>query len=190
MAIISLVTVAIYRFVKANLTAISVSQAAETERLELTGLIDYLQTQLEDLPARQPGVLLGTPGKVKGMPADELQWLCRAGQGVLTTSGPSQYRVTLALQPVTKTSGELEIGLRRQATNIDERNYNWLTLLRPAAGLEVRYYDERLNAWIERWNDVNLLPRLVRIRVWRTADGPPIEAVVPLPAARTQGVIQ
>ena len=64
---ITLVTVSVYRFVRANLRAISLSKDAAIERLELTGLIDFLQTQLVDLPPRQPGVLLGSPNKFKGL---------------------------------------------------------------------------------------------------------------------------
>ena len=60
---------------------------------------------------------------------------------MLTTSGADEYRVTLAIQPVSARSGELEVGLRRQVTTQEEKTYNWLPLLRPAAALEIRYFD-------------------------------------------------
>lgn len=185
-AIIALIASAIFQFVRTNLTAIAASQQAVASEQELHGFISFIQTQLEDLPMRQQGVLLGSPNKIRGQPADEMQWICRAGQGVLTSAGTNEYRVTLTLQPSTKSGDELEIGLRRQATNIDERNYNWLSLIKPAAGLEIRYYDDRINAYIERWTDINRRPSLVRVRMWRTADGQPIEAVLPVPSSRMQ----
>lgn len=185
-AILTLIILSIYQFVRTNLIAISTAQEMSATAKELDGFLHFVQTQLEDLPTRQQGVLLGSPNKIRGQPADEMQWICRAGHGVLTTAGSDEYRVTLALQPSTKSGTDLEIGLRRQATNIDERNYNWLSLIKPAAGLEIRYFDDRLNAWIERWTDINLRPRLVRIRVWRTADEQPAEAILPVPSARMQ----
>lgn len=188
-AIVSLITVSVYRFVQVNLRAIATSQEAEVDRLEINGLLNYVQAQLEDLPARQQGALLGNPKKFKNLASDELQWICRAGHGVLTTSAPAEYRVTLTIQPVEKSSSELEIGLRRQPTNVDERNYHWLPLMR-AAALEVRYFDGRLNAWIERWTDLNMRPSLVRVRVWKTAEDEPVESIIAVPSARMQNLVQ
>lgn len=188
--IISLLMVSIYRFVRSTLVAIRTSQATSNERQETAALIDYVRGELEDLPVRGQGVLLGNPGRYHDAASDELTWVCRAGYGVLTTDAPDEYRVTLAIQPVAQTSSQLEIGLRRQPTNVDEKKYNWLPLLRPAAALEVRYFDQRLNAWIDRWTDQALRPTLVRVRVWRTADEPPLEAVLPVPSARSQGAPQ
>jgi prepilin-type N-terminal cleavage/methylation domain-containing protein len=188
--IVSLLMVSVYRFVRATLVAIRTSQAMSNQRQELAALIDYIRGELEDLPARAQGALLGNPGRYHDAASDEMQWICRAGYGVLTTSAPDEYRVTLAIQPVAQSSSELEIGLRRQPTNLDEKNYHWLPLLRPAAALEIRYYDSRLNAWIDRWSDNSIRPTLVRVRVWRTADEPPLEAVMPVPSARSQGALQ
>jgi prepilin-type N-terminal cleavage/methylation domain-containing protein len=185
-AIITLITFSVYQFVRTSLGAIQVSQEMSAQDQELSGFINFIQTQLEDLPMRQQGVLLGSPNKIRGQPADEMQWICRAGHGVLTAAGTNEYRVTLTLQPSTKSGQELEIGLRRQPTNVDERNYNWLPLIKPAAGLEIRYWDDRLSAYIERWTDINKRPTLVRVRMWKTADSLPIEAVLPVPSARMQ----
>src|SRR5205823_6458257 len=96
-AIIGLMMVSVYRFVRANLVAIYTSAEIVAERQETTGLINFLQAQLEDLPMRQPGALLGKPAKFHDLAADEMTWLCRAGQGVLTTSAPDEYRVTLVI---------------------------------------------------------------------------------------------
>lgn len=187
--IISFLMFSVYRFVRANLLAIRVSSQLAAERESVSSLLDYLRSVLEDLPVRGQGQLLGNPGSFHNLASDEMTWVCRAGQGLLTANGPDEYRVTLAIQPVDKSSAELEIGLRRLAANIDEKNYNWLPLLRPAAALEIRYYDPRLNAWIERWSDTNLRPLMVRVRVWRKAEEPPLEAILPVPSARSQGVI-
>ena len=52
--------------------------------------------------------------------------------------------------------------------------------------MEIRYYDPRVNGYVERWNDQNARPSLVRIRVWRKPDDAPYEAVLSVPAANLQ----
>jgi prepilin-type N-terminal cleavage/methylation domain-containing protein len=140
-------------------------------------------------PAPQPlGVLSGTSHKYHDLPADEMEWVCPAGPGVLTTAAEDQYRVTLAIQNVKGKSNEYEIGLRRRTVETDEKNYNWLPLLRPAAALEIRYFEPRGKQWIDAWKEPILKPSLVRVRIWRAKDEPPTEVVIALPAARMQGI--
>src|SRR4051812_41870304 len=52
-AIITLITFSIYQFVRTNLTAIAVSQEISAQDQELSGFINFVQAQLEDLPMRQ-----------------------------------------------------------------------------------------------------------------------------------------
>jgi hypothetical protein len=134
------------------------------------------------------GVLSGTSHKYHDLAADEMGWVCSAGPGVLTTAGEDQYRVTLAIQNVKGKNNEYEIGLRRRTVESDESNYNWLPLLRPAAALEIRYFDPRGKQWIDAWNEPIFKPSLIRVRIWRTKDELPVEAVFALPAARMQGL--
>jgi hypothetical protein len=107
---------------------------------------------------------------------------------VLTTAAEDQYRVTLAIQNVKGKSNEYEIGLRRRTVETDEKNYNWLPLLRPAAALEIRYFEPRGKQWIDAWKEPILKPSLVRVRIWRAKDDAPTEVVIALPAARMQGL--
>ena len=34
-------------------------------------------------------------------------------------------------------------------------------------GLRIRYFDTRLNAWVERWTDTGTLPRLIELIIQR-----------------------
>src|SRR3954454_917193 len=77
---------AIFRFVKSCLLAIKLSTEATVAQQQMVGLISYLQLQLEDIPARQQSALLGTPHSYGDKPGDEMEWLCTAGHGVLTTA--------------------------------------------------------------------------------------------------------
>ncbi len=182
--IIVLLMTTLFRFVQANLRAIQLTSAVAGERQQIAGLIDFLLILLQELPTGTQGTLIGSGGKIRDRASDQMEWVCQAGQGLFTTAAPGEYRATLAIQPVDKSKPELEIGLRRRLSDTDEKNYNWLPLLRPAAALEIRYFDTRLNAWIERWTDQNVRPALVRVRIWRDAENPPHEAVLTVPSAR------
>lgn len=186
-AIIGIITLSLYRFVVSNLNAIRFSTEASHERQAITGLIDFLQTQLADLPTQGQGLLIGQPHKFHDLASDEMQWLCRPGLGLLTTAAPKgQYRVSLELKPVEKTSAELELGLRRRHVEGTEKDETWFPLMRPVAALEIRYYHPQLNAWVERWNDQARRPSLVRVTVTRHVDESPYEAVLTLPSTNLQ----
>lgn len=239
--VIALLMISVFRFVKSVLQAVRISTDVTLSKQEVTGLMNYLQVQLEDLPVQQampatgitgtgagtiqlsgqstfpplnsgtlklkggqPGLntatasmvgpamqlntLSGTQHKYGDHSADEMEWVCAAGQGTLTTSGEDQYRVVLAIQNVKGKSNEYEIGLRRRPIEADEKDYNWLPLLRPAAALEIRYFEPRGKQWIDAWKEPILKPSLVRVRVWRTKNDAPVEAIFALPAARMQGL--
>lgn len=185
-AIVSLLTISIYRFVVANLTALQISTEMSTERQTMVGLVNLIDAQLSDLPVQGQALLLGQPHKFHDLESDEMQWLCRAGQGLLTTAALGEYRVTLELKPVEKTSAELELGLRRRPVEGTEKDDTWISLMRPVVALEIRYFHPQLNAWVERWNDQNRRPSLVRISITRNLEEPPYEAVLTLPTANLQ----
>jgi prepilin-type N-terminal cleavage/methylation domain-containing protein len=185
-AIIGLLTISLYRFVAGNLNALRISTEISAERNLMVGLVNLIEAQLNALPAQGQGLLLGQPHKFHDLESDEMQWLCRAGQGLLTTAATGEYRVTLELRPVEKTSAELELILRRRPVEGTEKDDTWISLMRPVAALEIRYFHPQLNAWVERWNDQNRRPSLVRVAITRNVDEPPYEAVLSLPAANLQ----
>jgi prepilin-type N-terminal cleavage/methylation domain-containing protein len=185
-AIVGLLTMSIYRFVVANLTALQFSTEMSVERGMMTGLVNFVGGQLADIPAQGQGLLLGQPHKYHDLASDEMQWLCRPGAGILTDAATGQFRVTLELRPVTKTSAELELGIRRRPVDGTEKDETWVSLMRPVQALEIRYFHPQLNAWVDRWNDQNRRPSVVRISITRTLDEPPYEAVLPLPATNLQ----
>ena len=42
---------------------------------------------------------------------------------------------------------------------------DWIKLMDNVSGLEVAYFDARLNGWVDRWTDPRALPNLVRVRL-------------------------
>lgn len=186
--IMAMLVITLYSFVEANLRAITFSKEMNAERQSMASLVNYLQEQLGELPPRGQGVLLGTAHKYRDLASDEIEWVCGGGSGVLTTAAPNQYRVTLTIQPVEKNSTALEIGLRRRLIDADESNYQWVSLLKNVVALEIRYHDPRQQSqWLEKWRDPNARPSLVRVKIWRTMEEPPFEAVLNVPAANVQG---
>ena len=197
--IVALLTSVLFRFVSTNLQAMKDTTEMQDEREAVQAVVRFLQTQLADLPRRENSALLGNPFKIHEFSNDEIIWHAHAGQGVLTAAAPGEFRVTLTVQPVESKSDVLELGLRREPitaearTDVDffargsgQNKYNWVSLVRPMVGFEVRYFDPRLNAWLDRWTDQTTRPTLVRVRLWKNADDPPVEAILPVPSAQMQ----
>jgi prepilin-type N-terminal cleavage/methylation domain-containing protein len=197
--IIGMIAMTLYRFLSSNLTAIRYSTDLADEREEVQAVVRLLETQLNDLPMQEAGVLSGRPFKFQNASNDEITWKCQAGAGLLTTAASGDFRVTLTVQPVTGKSRETELGLRRQF--IDPRAvvesteparghgpaaYHWLSLIRPMAAIEVRYFDRKANAWQDTWEGSDRRPELVRVRLWKRLNEAPLEAVIPIPSARIQ----
>jgi prepilin-type N-terminal cleavage/methylation domain-containing protein len=197
--ILAMITFALYRFISTTLRAIDVTTQITEDRHAVEALTKMVQAELNDLPPRGPGVLLGKANKFHDLSCDELTWLCRAGPGVMTGAAPGEYRVTLTVQPAQDKSSELELGLRRELATADSKSdvdfftrgggsskYNWLPLIRPVAALEIRYWDARLNSPLQQWSDPNTRPSFVHMKIWKTADDLPYDVILPVPASFVQ----
>ena len=186
--IMSMLVFSVYGFVEVNLKAITFAKGLNAERQSTVALTNYLQEQLNHIAPRGQSLLLGNSHKFSEFSSDEIEWTCGPGSGVMTTSAESRYRVVLTIQPVEKGSTVQEIGLRRQSVLAEASNYQWVSLLKNVVALEIRYHDPRQQTqWLEKWRDPNARPSLVRVRIWRTAEDPPYEAILTVPAANVQG---
>lgn len=194
--IVALLMMSLYRFVTTTLRALDATTQLAEDRQAVDSLVRLIQSQLNDLPVSGAGVLLGKANQFQGLASDEMTWLCGAGQGVMTGAAPGEYRVTLTVQPVPNAK-DLELGLRREIatgdakTDIDffsrgtgSAKYNWLPLLRPVAALEIRYWDPRTNSVIKQWNDLNVRPSLVHLKIWRYAEDQPYDVILPVPSGQ------
>jgi prepilin-type N-terminal cleavage/methylation domain-containing protein len=179
-AILATMAVAIYRFVEANLTALRISSEATASDVRYTGLGELLTAQWQSLLPGQ-GALLGEPYKFSGRSRDEIRWTCSGGPGLLTRYAAGDYTVWLRLQPNGKKADQLDLGFLRKANDDSLVGHDsWIPLIDNVTSLEIRYFDPRLNTWIEKWADANRLPRLVRIIVGRNDAAVPWEAIIPL----------
>ncbi len=55
-----------------------------------------------------------------------------------------------------------------------------MPLLPNVQSLQIRYFDPRLNTWVDKWTDTVTLPRLIKIAVGRANDAVPWEAIIAL----------
>jgi Pseudopilin GspJ. len=146
------------------------------------GLRELLTQQLQSLPPGA-GALTGEPLKIEGHDRDELTWFCSAGPGVLTRYASGDYRVNLRLRRHDAKSQQLDLGLLRTPkddTAVSNEHETWVRLIDNVATLQIRFFDSRLNTWVQRWTDTVTLPRLVKVVIGRTDAKVPTEIIVPL----------
>ncbi len=184
-AILGLMSLAIYRFVSTNLTALRISSETNLIDEQYAGFVRLLTAEWTTLPSGA-GALLGDPLKLNDRSRDEITWVCSAGPGLLTRYATGEYRVSLRLRPVEKASNQLELGLARQAydpTKKSQAPESWIPLLPNVESIQIRYFDPRLNVWVEKWTDTVTLPRLVKLIIGRPDNPIPWETIIAL--ART-----
>src|SRR5947207_6007011 len=181
-AILASMAIAIYRFVQSNMIAIRLSSNATAADARYDGLREVLAQQWQSLPSGK-GALLGDAFKLNDRERDEVRWICSAGPGLMTRYAAGDFVVALRLQSESKDSDRLDLGLRRKPKDdsaLTDANESWIPLIENVRSLQVRYFDARLNVWVERWTDTGTLPRLVKLIVGRSDAVAPWEAIIPL----------
>lgn len=181
-AILATMALAIYRFVQSNLVAIRLSSGAIAADARYDGLREVLANQWQSLPSGR-GALLGDAFKLNDRERDEVRWICGAGPGLMTRYAAGDFVVALRLQSEKKDSDRLDLGFLRKPKDDSSRtnvNESWIPLIEDVRSLQVRYFDARLNVWVERWTDTGTLPRLVKVTVNRSDAAAPWEAIIPL----------
>ena len=178
-AILGLMSLAIYRFVQSNITVLRISAEASLEDARYGGLLDLLTTQWQDLPTNA-GALGGESFMFNQRPRDEIVWYCGAGPGLLTRYGPGEFSVRMRLKPMKDDRMQLGFLRRpRETAEGSDEGETWVPLLDDVRGLRIRYFDTRLNAWVERWTDTGTLPRLIEIIIERV-NRPNWQAIIAL----------
>jgi prepilin-type N-terminal cleavage/methylation domain-containing protein len=181
-AILATMALAIYRFVQSNLVAIRLSSGATAADARYDGLREVLANEWQSLPSGR-GALLGDAFKLNDRERDEVRWICGAGPGLMTRYAAGDFVVALRLQSEKKDSDRLDLGFLRKPkddSSLTNVNESWIPLIEDVRSLQVRYFDTRLNVWVERWTDTGTLPRLVKVTVNRSDAAAPWEAIIPL----------
>ena len=179
--VMALVIFAIYRFVEVDLQAIKISSEDTVQKGAVQALVAVLEEEFSNLPPAESSALMGEAHLFGGKASDQVEWLTRPGNGLFTQAASGQWKVTLILRPQGKT---YTLGLLRQSSGSNSSEENWLPLLPNVDAVEIRFFDQRVNVWLDKWADTNTRPSLVRVRIWRTGQTAPYEAVIELPPAR------
>ncbi len=181
-AILAVMSLAIYRFVQSNLTALRLSSDVSAADAQYSGLRDLLVAEWQSLSPRRGG-MKGAPFKLSDRQRDEIKWNCTAGPGLLTRYASGEFTVSLRLQPEDKKNDRLDLGFLRKPQNdsgVGDGDETWIPLIKNVCTLEIHYFDPRLNTWVDRWTDTVRLPRLVKLTVGRSDSALPWEAIIPL----------
>ena len=168
-AILGLMAVAIFRFVQANIIALRISAVENMEEARYSGLLELLTVQWQDLPTGV-GALAGDTYKFNDRPRDEIVWACGPGPGLMTRYAAGEFTVRMRLRPIKEGSDRLQLGCYRKPRDTaegDNEKETWVPLIDDVSGLRIRYFDTRLNAWVERWTDTGTLPRLIELIIQR-----------------------
>lgn len=185
--VLGMLLVTMYRLVGTQLLALQNSRDSQLESVAMDGLVRYVQGVLNQLPLRQNDVMRGYPHVFGLAPADELQWTARPGLALLTSAASEDdYALTLTIQPKASSSRMQDLGIRRRLLTEPDSSYEWIPLLADVFALEFRYWHPSLGAWVDRWDDANSRPTLVRMKVWRRASDEPFEVNLPVPSARVR----
>jgi len=183
--VMALIAFAIYRFVVTDLQAIKISTQNTSEKGAAQAMVAVLREELCNLPAGQTNALLGEAHKFNDKASDQVEWLTQAGNGLFTRAADGQWKATLILRPQAKTNTYTLGLLRELPDNVSkQQERHWLPLLLNVDAIEIRYFDPRLNTWLDKWSDSQSLPTLVRVRIWRTNQRVPYESVIEMPPTR------
>jgi prepilin-type N-terminal cleavage/methylation domain-containing protein len=180
-AILGLMCLAIYRFVQTNISVLRISAEDSIEEARYGGLLDLLTTQWQSLPTGV-GALGGEPFIFNQRPRDEIVWFCGAGPGLMTRYAGGEFAVRMRLRPMKEGGDRMQLGfLRRprEAAEGSDEGETWVPLIDDVRGMRIRYFDPRLNAWVERWTDSSSLPRLIEVILERP-NRPNWQAIVAL----------
>jgi len=180
--ILGLMSLAIFRFVQANMTALRLSSETAARDTQYDGLRDLLTADWQSLsPTRSR--MYGEPFKLNDRERDWIRWSCSAGPGLLTRYAPGDFTVTLAVRPESEKSSRLDLGFLRKPKNdssVGETHETWVPLIKNVSSLQISYFSPNLNSWIDRWSNSNQLPWLVKLTVGRTDSPVPWEVIIPL----------
>lgn len=181
-AILGMMSLAIYRFVQTTMTALRIQAETSLADAQYSGFTNLLSSEWQSLTAGR-GALLGEPFKFGDRSRDEITWIATAGPGLMTRYATGEYSVSMRLRPLSKGSEKMGIGLMRKprsSAEFESETESWIALLPDVQSLQIRYFDPRLNTWVDKWTDTLTLPRLVKIILTRPNDGTPWESIIAL----------
>jgi prepilin-type N-terminal cleavage/methylation domain-containing protein len=189
-AILSMMTLALYRFVESTMVAARLADNSGALQSDLAGFNRVMQAQMIRLPTRIPPgtqLLTGKSSRRNGVTSDSVLWITPPGNGVFARRAEGLLFATLELVP-SKQGGRLVLSRAQMQAdpNVPPKPLPDVPLLANVSGLEISYYDARINSWVNDWADAAALPDLIRIRLQFSTGAPDYETVLRLPPKTTR----
>src|SRR6266446_10025717 len=181
-AILGMMSVAIFRFVQSNMIALQFSSDMAAADAQYDGLRDLLTAEWQTLDPLRAN-MVGEPFMLGDRERDEIKWRSTAGPGLLTRYAPGDFTVVLRLQPGNEKGSRLDLGFSRKAqqdSDTGEARETWVSLIKNVNSFEISYFDANTNNWLPRWPLGGRLPLLVKITVGRSDSAVPWETIIPL----------
>jgi len=180
-AILGMMSVAIFRFVQSNMIALQFSSDTSAADAQYDGFRDLLTAEWQSLSPLRAN-MIGEPFKLGDRERDEIKWRSTAGPGLLTRYAPGEFTVVLRLQPDNEKGGRLDLGFSRKAQEdsvTGEAHETWVPLIKNVTSLQISYFEPNANAWLPR-SPGGRLPSLIKIAVGRSDSAVPWETIIPL----------
>ncbi len=191
--VLSMISMAVFQFVRSNIKAIALSSEDVNDRLAVERLTELVQEEFFSFPGRGQSTLMSKSVKLGGRDVDTVEWRSKGGPGLMTTAAKGEYIVRLRIKPVQRDSTRYEIGVEREMSmqetdlglvaSTGTSKPDWIPLIPNAQSLKCRFFDPRLNTEVSDWTDPGSRPSYMRLSVMRVDDVVPIEAVIAIPAA-------
>jgi len=180
-AILGMMSMAIFRFVQSNMIALQLSSDTAAADAQYDGLRDLLTAEWQSLSPLRAS-MAGEPFKFGDRERDEIEWRSTAGPGLLTRYAPGDFTVVLRLQPENEKGGVLDLGFSRTQEDSDtgDERETWVPLIKNVNSLEISYFDANANNWFPRWPPGGRLPSLIKIAIGRSDAAVPWETIIPL----------
>lgn len=198
-AILSIVGFVMMQFVALNTKAImNVSQVQLAEN-RVDGFMQWMRSQIQSMEPETAG-LTGDAHEFDGEnSSDEISWRTSAGVGSLSQSGQGQFQMKLTLD---RAEGDKPPALRLSRTPVEDPTSPQATsnalkgindgeeeeviLVDNMPGIEIRYFDARVNSWVKRWSDGAALPSLIKVKVWLANSDQTRETTIRVPPIQPQ----
>lgn len=192
-AVLSMISLAVFSFVKANVNAIKTTSLDIDDEVSRERLVELVQEEFYNLPTTGQSTLLSKAVKVSGRDLDTVEWRSKGGPGLLTTAAKGEYQARLRIKPLKNNNSKYEIGIERElvmqetalglVAGAGTSKPDWVVLIPAAQSMRCRFFDPRLNTEVENWSDPSARPSYMRLSIMREGDTVPMEAVVGIPAA-------
>ena len=192
-AILSMISVTVFQFVRSNIQAISISSEEINNQLAVERMTEMVQEEFFSFPGRGQSTLLSKAVRLSGRDVDSVEWRSKGGPGLMTTAAKGEYIARLRIKPLKDNAAKYEIGIEREiamqetalglVASLGVSKPDWIPLIPNAQSLRLRFFDPRVNTEVDSWTDTASRPSYMRLSVMREGDLVPLEAVIGIPSA-------